>query len=116
MTDFNKDCATATENCKTEDFTDYDGFAIAVFFKSSTNLHLADNTESVGACFLRDYNCVYVIGDTPYSFGSFSMTHPASLSMPTYIDVEADTDCSTDNNGGFSSKCWTGYELTDGSF
>jgi len=59
---------------------------------------------------------VYVKGDTPYTLSSFSMTHPSSLDMPTYLDVEADTDCATDNNGGFSSKCWTGYELTDGSY
>ncbi len=30
--------------------------------------------------------------------------------------MEADTDCTTDNNGGFSSKCWNGYEITAGSF
>ena len=72
--------------------------------------------ESVGVCFLRDYNCIYVLGDTPYSFNSFSMTHPASLSMPTYLDVEADTVCAKDNNGGFSSKCWNGYELLAGSY
>ena len=103
-------------NCKPDDFSDYDGFAIAVFFNSSPDLHLETTDNSVGVCFLRDYNCVYVTGDVPYALNSFSMTHPASMSMPNFLDVDADTDCALNNNGGFSSKCWTGYEVEDGSF
>ena len=82
LTDFNEDCALATENCIVSNFSDYDGYAIAVYFESSPDNRLPSAANTLGVCFLRDYNCVYVVGNEPYTFNSFSMTHPAYLTMP----------------------------------
>ena len=82
LTKFNADCALATENCVVSKFEDYDGYAIAVYFESSSGNHLATADNTLGVCFLTEYNCIYVIGTAPYTFNSFSMTHPAHLNMP----------------------------------
>jgi hypothetical protein len=78
-----------TSKCNTNNFSNYDGFAIGVLIKSSISNHLPYSygaNYSAGVCFLgQNNNCVVMYGYSTdnFSYNSFSISAPANLKIPT---------------------------------